>query len=94
MYDTETAKLVGCDDYSTPYYSCHCHEALYRKKSGEYFLFWVVRPMTRDNNVIDNNTWSGSAAIFAMNFDGAREWAESHLDEDECIDEFGEPDEW
>lgn len=54
-------------------------EDLYRKKTGEFFLkHW--------------DAWNGSS-IHPISYSEAQEWAEKHLDVDDYIQVFGEPEE-
>ncbi|MBQ7418178.1 MAG: hypothetical protein IJV18_08890 [Acidaminococcaceae bacterium] len=93
MYDTETAAFVGSDEYSNPRDFHYCYEALYRKKSGEYFIYGEGGPLSKYRKSIDNHAWSGGESIIPMDIDLAREWAEEHLAADDYLDEFGEPEE-
>lgn len=93
LYNTETAKCVGSDRYSYPrdfHYWC---ETLYRKKGGDYFLHGEGGPASKYAEKVDSNGWSGGESIIPMNIDEAKKWAEVHLDVDEYIEEFGEPEE-
>ena len=91
VYDTEKAKELGTyanagnwRDFS------HLEETLYRKKTGEFFLFGEGGPMTRYAEAEGQNSWSGGRRIMPMTYDEAREWAEKHLTADEYEAIFGE----
>lgn len=91
VYDTTKAKELGTyanagnwRDFS------HLEETLYRKKTGEYFLFGEGGPMTRYAEAEGQNSWSGGRRIMPMTYDEAREWAEEHLEADEYEEIFGE----
>ena len=91
VYDTEKARELGTyanagswRDFS------HLEETLYRKKTGEYFLFGEGGPMTRYAEAEGQNSWSGGRRIMPMSYDEAREWAEEHLEADEYESIFGE----
>ena len=92
-YDTETAKKVG---YWTNNYSCSdfqcCEETLYRKKTGEYFLYGSGGPMSKYSQSYGNMT-GGGEKIIPMTEADARKWAEKHLDGDEYEEIFGEVEE-
>ena len=90
-YDTETAKEVGYwsnggswRDFS------HVQETLYRKKTGEYFLFGEGGPQTRYAVSTGQNSWTGGEKITPLTHENARQWAEEHLDGDEYEAIFGE----
>lgn len=90
-YDTETAKEVGYwsnggswRDFS------HVDETLYRKKTGEYFLFGEGGPQTRYAVSTGQNSWTGGEKIIPLTHESARQWAEEHLDGDEYEAIFGE----
>lgn len=91
VYDTEKAKELGTyanagswRDFS------HLEEILYRKKTGEFFLFGEGGPMTRYAEAEGQNSWSGGRRIMPMTYDKAREWAEEHLEANEYETIFGE----
>lgn len=77
VYDTETAKKVGdWDNGYLPGNFDYYRERMFRKKTGEYFLWSCT-------------TFSGQDEIRPLTFDEAREWAEEHLDGDEYEEIFG-----
>lgn len=91
VYDTETAKELGSwrnagswRDFS------HKEETLYRKKTGEFFLYGQGGPMTNYAEATGTNSWSGGERIMPLTFADAREWGEEHLDGDEYEEIFGE----
>lgn len=94
LYDTDTAKELGSwsnaggwRDFS------HMEETLYRKRTGEYFLHGEGGPMTKYAQTIDQNSWSGGSKVMPLSAEAARKWAEEHLDADEYMALFGEPEE-
>ena len=93
LNDTETAKLPGEDPYSNPRDFAHWRESLYRTKSGKYFLHGAGGPMTKYAVSVGQNEWSGGEKIIPLDLDSAQRWAEEHLDGDEYIRAFGEPEE-
>lgn len=93
LYDTETARKVGewsngdyVDDFD--WYG----EGLYRKKTGEYFIYGEGNARSPYAERRGDN-WIGGEAITPVSFDQARDWAEEHLDADEYEQEFGTPSE-
>ena len=91
LYDTEKAKELGFDGGGDGF--SRWHEELYKKRTGEYFLYGEGGPMTKYAVSISNNSWSGGEKIIPLSADKAREWAEEHLDADEYAEIFGMPDE-
>ena len=88
-YDTETAKCVGswdngygCNDFS------HVEESLYRKKTGEFFLYGEGGAMTQYAES-DGDAYCGGAEIIPLTEKKAKEWAENHLDADDYESIFG-----
>lgn len=91
LYNTETAKeLGGWADYGSWRDFQHIEETLYRKKTGEYFLFGEGGPATKYAEAEGQNSWTGGRRIMPMTYDEAREWAEKHLEADEYEAIFGE----
>lgn len=84
MYNTETAKLISSncpisDRGNFNYYNSE----MYKKKTGEYFLFkefWVIGEGFRQ-------------IIEPMSQTETKYWLEIFADVDEYIAEFGEPQE-
>lgn len=94
VYDTETAKRVAvyyasCGRSDFHYYE----EELYRKKTGEFFLYGEGNAASPYSRRCGQNEWCGGEKIVPLTFKEAQEWAEKHLDGDEYCAIFGEPDE-
>ncbi|MEG0505706.1 MAG: hypothetical protein RR547_13745, partial [Raoultibacter sp.] len=79
VYDTDTAKLLGSFDNGERPGDLHSIEqALYRKKTGEYFVFSEGGAATRyATKKIDG--WSSGWDIDPMGYRKAKEWAEENL---------------
>ena len=93
LYDTGTAKKLGTwDNGYFPNDFNYCSETLYRKRTGEYFLYGDGGARSQYSRH-EGNTWYGSEDIIPLTFDEAREWAEEKLDADEYAEIFGMPDE-
>lgn len=93
-YDTKTATFLG--DYQNTWDRGDFHhysEELYRKRTGEYFLYGEGGPMSHYSRQTAMNEWSGGERITPLTEDEAREWAEKHLDADDYEEIFGEVDE-
>ena len=93
LYDTETAKLLGEDSYSNPGDFQYWVETLYRTKSGKYFLHGEGGALTKYAVCVAQNECSGGEKIIPLDLDSAQKWAEEHLDGDEYVRAFGEPEE-
>lgn len=78
VYDTSTAKKLGMRWIGTEY-SRWGWEELYRKKTGEFFTLY--------------HSYSESEKIEPITYEKAKCWAEEHLDGDDYIAIFGEPEE-
>lgn len=90
VYDTQTAKELGAYSNAGGWRDfSHFEETLYRKKTGEYFLFGQGGPMTKYAEAEGQNSWSGGSRIMPMSYDTAQAWAEKHLDADLYEDIFG-----
>ena len=93
LCNTETAKFIGSWEYSMPNDLYYCYEALYRTKSGKYFIYGEGGPASKYSRMTGQNSWSSGEAIELLSLEEAREWAEEYLDGDEYIAAFGEPEE-
>lgn len=93
LYDTETAKCLGSDSYSNPRDFNYWCEVLYKKRTGEFFIFGEGGPMSRYSRSLGDNSWSGGEKIIPLTLSKAQEWAEEHLSADEYEEAFGLPDE-
>ena len=90
VYDTETAECVGEWDngrYGRDFSACE--ERLYRKRTGEYFLYGSGGPMSKYSVSHGDNEWSGGEKIIPLSYNSAQKWAEEHLDGDSYEAIFG-----
>ena len=92
-YDTDTATLIGSAGYGYPGDFNYWTEDLYRKKTGEFFLYGEGGPMSRYSRRTGQNEISGGAEIRPLSLKEAQEWAEEHLDADEYEQVFGKIEE-
>ena len=79
VYDSSTAHKLGMRWIGTEFNRTGWEE-LYRKKTGEFFTLYHCY---RDN----------SERIDPFTYEEAQTWAEEHLDGDEYIGIFGDPEE-
>ena len=82
-YDTDTAKNVGywCANITDGIY--RIEETLFRKKTGEYFLFASGGPRTKCASCTETGAPCSGEKIIPLSEETAREWAEKSLDADE-----------
>ncbi len=88
-YDTETAKEMGSYQYL---YRNDFHwfaETLYRKSTGEYFLYGEGGPASRYSRSVGQNEWTGGERIIPLTVEAAQKWAEENLDGDDYESIFG-----
>lgn len=94
VYDTNTAKEIGewSNGYAVSDFK-HIRETLYKKRTGEYFLYGRGGPMSKYAMETGSNSWSGGEKIIPLEYERARKWGEDSLDADDYIAEFGDPGE-
>ena len=88
-YDTETAVQMAEWDNGQYRSFNFMKEVLYRKRTGEYFIYGEGGPRTRYAELVDNNLWSDGSAIRPVSLEEAQKWAEEHLTADEYEEIFG-----
>lgn len=90
VYDTATAQIVGnwenVDYGDLDFIS----ESLYRKRTGEFFLYGEGGPCSKYAGRVGNSGWTNGERIMPLTWDEAREWAEEKLSADEYEQLFGE----
>lgn len=89
-YDTETAEELYSYSYSNRGDFHYFRETLYRKRTGEFFLYGVGGPASKYAQAIDMNSWSGGERLMPMTYAEAQQWAEKCLTGDEYEEIFGE----
>lgn len=89
LYDTDTAKHIANASYRYPGDFSHWDEDLYRKRTGEYFIWGEGGPASKYGVSVEQNTWSGGSKIVPLTLEEAREWGEKYMDADDYMDEFG-----
>ncbi len=92
-YDTDTATLMGSAGYRYPSDLGYWEEKLYRKKTGEFFLYGEGGALSKYSRSFGQNEWSGGDEIRPLSPKEAQEWAENYLDADEYEAIFGEIEE-
>ena len=79
-YDTDAAKEMGSASFSNRRDFNYWAETLYRKNTGEFFLYGEGGPRSRYAEVVGQNEWSGGEKIIPLSLEAAQKWAEENLD--------------
>lgn len=93
LYDTETAKVVGDYQYSNYTDFNYFYECLYKKRTGEYFLYYEGGPASKYSKYVGSGTTSGSSGIEPLDYFEAQKFVEKRLSVSVYDSEFGLPDE-
>ena len=94
LYSTETAEYLGGYSYGSGSRDFHhMTEELYRKTTGEFFLYGEGGPATKYREQVETNSWRGGERILPFTEDEAKDWVEAHLSGEKYIEIFGEPEE-
>ena len=94
-YNTESAQYCGSREYGYQGDLDYVYEALYQKRTGEFFLYGEGGARSKYAEETSINSWSGGESIIPLSDDEAKEWAEKYLDGDdyEKIFTIEEPEE-
>lgn len=93
VYDTETAqKLAEAEDYYQGDFR-YCHEELYLKRTGEYFLYGEGGGMSAYADKYPGGGLTNGWKIIPLTYEQAREWAEDHMETDDYQKHFEVEDE-
>lgn len=93
-YSTDTATLIGIYDNKLPcgdFY--HYYEELYKKRTGEFFLYGSGGAGSKYSRSCGQNSYCGSDEIIPLSNAEAMEWAENHLEYDDYVKAIGEVEE-
>lgn len=94
MYSTETAKEINYWNNGRGYSDfTFCEETLYRKRTGEFFLYGSGGAGSRYSKSCGDNSWEGSEEIIPYTEEKARKWMEEKAEVEDYIKVFGEPEE-
>ena len=88
-YNTKTAKLLASDG------TLHddadwWRETLYRKSTGEYFLYGEGGPASRYARKIGQITWTNGSRIMPLTIEEAKKWVKEHRLPSKYGELFGE----
>lgn len=88
-YDTETAKEVACNSWG--YYGDlnFVAETLYKKRTGEYFMYAEGGANTIYATQCGCNSWGSGWRITPFTENQAKKWGEENMDGDTYEDVFG-----
>ena len=94
MYNTETAKEVGSWDNGRYHSDFHyVGETLYKKKTGEFFIFGEGGAASGYAERCGGNSTCFGEDIIPLSLQAAKEWVERKLDADTYEELFGEVEE-
>lgn len=77
-YNTETAHFCGDREFGdTP--EERAYEALFQKRTGEFFLYGSGESKSKYAKEVSLNNWAYGEEIIPLTETQAKEWAETHL---------------
>ena len=91
LYNTETAEKIA--EWNNGIYGNDfrsCEETLYKKKTGEYFIYGSGGALSKYSVPCGNNGSSGASDITPVTKEQAKIWLETKGDTETYIHEFGE----
>lgn len=89
-YDTEKAQEIGDAWHGGGPRDFHYYrETLYRKRTGEFFLYGTGNAASKYSRKVGINEWAGDERLVPLTYDEAREWVEKELDADTYEELFG-----
>lgn len=90
LYDTDTARECGsCGHHAVSDFKWY-REALYQKKTGEFFLFGEGHAASPYARSCSDGTRGPGEKIIPLAYEAARQWAEDNLDAEAYEAIFGE----
>lgn len=94
VYETEKAKEIGSYEPNPNINDFHWYiEKLYKKKTGEFFLYGKGNAASKYNKAVDDHTSCGTEKIIPLTYEEAMVWTEEHLDAEIYETLFGSPEE-
>lgn len=89
-YDTETAHKVYEWSHGSISDFGYYEETLYRKRTGEYFVYGYGHAASKYAEPEGQNSWGSGSRIMPMSYEDARSWMEERADAESYEREFGE----
>lgn len=94
VYDTSTAREMGTyKNLEASGTSEYYEETLYRKKTGEYFIYAYGGPESKYRKITGYSNWTSQGLIMPLTYDEAQKWAKIALTEEQYEGIFGITDE-
>ena len=90
LYDTATAKKLAEWDQNGADAQNYIAESLYRKKTGEFFIFGNGGVNTKYAKIGRSKGFEPGCEILPLSLDQAKAWASDHLSSHEYDDIFGD----
>ena len=90
LYCTDTARNCGICSHGAPDEGHWYEEALYRKRTGEFFLYGKGNATSPYNKTQQDGTRVPAEKIVPLTVAAARRWADENLEENEHKELFGE----
>lgn len=92
VYDTDKAAFIARADHDNikDATGATCKQALYRKKTGEFFVHLEGTSITLHN--IFQHDYRQGRGIYPLTYDQAAKWAEDELTAEKWEDIFGDPE--
>lgn len=94
LYNTNTAELI--DTYYNEYPANdfkHYSEELYKKKTGEFFLYGEGGGLSKYAKSCGTNSWTEGSALTPLTDEEAKKWLEEYSDVDTYAEHFELPEE-
>ena len=89
LYDTDTATVIGAHENSDRVYDLNwMRETLYRKRTGEFFIFGEGGANTKYAEQPRPDALISGESIVPITYDEAKEFAEKYLTADEYASAF------
>ena len=90
MYNTETAKEIGCDSNGMNLDNFwFVEETLYQKQNGEFFLDGHGGPLSRYSRPNGCFSRCGARELVPLSIEEAKTWVERHCPIEDYIETFG-----
>ncbi len=93
-YDIKTARKLASYDNGLPGNDFnYCAEYLYKKKTGEFFLYGFGGAATKYSECVGERSWASGEDIIPLTVEEAKEWVLRNKSGDCYIEIFGDAEE-